>query len=265
MADSNKPDDTRPTRADADDVADAMIGVDTRIFRTIWDTVVHTPRVLQAAYDGDRECYIPILRLFLVLFGMQFAIMAFIGVPTAITTEMFVQESTTDGRDVQLWLESEGLDREAVDQSLERAASLTITLLTVLAALPYLLIFKAYRPKRSFYGHLLTYLLTTNVSYLVMLPVFALSIFGDFFTWYMISMFVGLSAYFVATARVFSTHYARTVSGVVFKTLGVVLLMPFTFLIVGLGQFAVAEFTLRVFHDTSFIDLFRTAAELQSS
>lgn len=264
MADSNKPDDTRPTRADADDVADAMIGVDTRIFRTIWDTLIHTPRVLQAAYEGDRERYIPIIRLFLVLFGLQFAIMAFVGVPTAMTTEMFVEQSASGGQDVQLWLEREGLDQAEVDQNLERAASLTITLLTVLSALPYLLIFKAYRPKRSFYGHLLTYLLTTNVSYIVMLPLSALAIFGDFMTWYVISMIIGIIAYFVATARVFSTHYARTVSGVVFKTLGVILLLPVTFLIVGLGQFAVAELTLQIFHDASFIDLFRTSLELQT-
>jgi hypothetical protein len=265
MADSNRPDDTRPTRADADDVADAVIGVDTRIFRTIWDTVVHTPRVLQAAYEGDRERYIPIIRMFLVLFGMQFAIMAFVGVPTAMTTEMFMGQSAESEREVLTWLENEGLDQATVDQSLERAASLTITLLTVLAALPYLLVFKAYRPKRSFYGHLLTYLLTTNASYLIMLPIFAMAVFGNFVLWYTISMVVGLTAYFVATARVFSTHYAQTVSGVVFKTLGVLALMPLTFIIVGLGQFAVAELTLRIFHDTSFVDLFRTAAELQSS
>ena len=265
MADSNRPDDTRPTRADADDVADAMIGVDTRIFRTIWDTVVHTPRVLQAAYDGDRERYIPIIRLFLVLFGLQFAIMAFVGVPSAMTTDMFIGQSAESEREVLTWLENEGLDRAAVDQSLERAASLTTTLLTVLAALPYLLVFKAYRPSRSFYGHLLTYLLTTNVSYLIMLPILALAVFGNFFFWYMISMAVGLTMYFVATARVFATHYARTAVGVFFKTLGIFLLLPLTILIVGLGQFAVAELTLRIFHDTSFVDLFRTAAELQSS
>lgn len=265
MADSNRPDDTRPTRADADDIADAVIGVDTRIFRTIWDTVVHTPRVLQAAYEGDRERYIPIIRMFLVLFGMQFAIMAFVGVPTAITTQIFMTQGPEASQDVLTWLEREGLDQAAVDQSLERAASLTITLLTVLAALPYLLVFKAYRPKRSFYGHLMTYLLTTNASYLVMLPILALSVFGDFFTWYMVSMVVGLTVYFVATARVFSTHYATTIPGVVFKTLGIVLLLPLTILIVGLGQYVIAELTLRIFHDASLLDLFRTAAELQSS
>lgn len=265
MADSNRPDDTRPTRADADDVADAVIGVDTRILTTIWDTIVHTPRVLQAAYEGDRERYIPIIRIFLVLFGLQFAIMAFIGVPTAVTTEMLATESTTGGQEVTVWLEREGLDQAEVDQNLERAASLSITLLTVTAALPFVLLFKLYRARRSFYGHALTYLLTTNVSYLLMLPLIAMSIFGDFLFWYWISMGTGITAYLVATVRVFRSHYADTWAGVFWKTVGVVFLLPVTFAIIVIGQFVVADLTLRFFHDTSLIDLFAVAAELQRS
>lgn len=265
MADSNRPDDTRPTRADADDVADAIVGFDTRILTTIWDTLVHTPRVLQAAYDGNRERYIPIVRMFLVLFGLQFAVMAFIGVPTAPTTEAFATYSEDAAADVNAWLEGEGLDQAEVDRDLERAASLTITLLTFLGALPYILLFKAYRPKRSFYGHVLAYLVTTNASYLVMLPLMALSVFGNFLFWYYVAFISGLVYYYAVTARVFATHYASSIAGVIFKTLGVLALLPLTLIVVGIGQYVVAELVLRIFHDTSFADLFRYSAEIPTS
>ncbi|MEN0652517.1 MULTISPECIES: hypothetical protein [Hyphobacterium] len=260
MADSNKPDDTRPTRADADDVAEAMIGFDTRIVRTVWDTIIHTPRVLQAAYAGDRDLYIPIIRIFLILFGMQFAVMAFVGVPVSLTTESFATTPEAAAR-LDAWLAAEGLDRAAVDQTLERAASLSITALILLSSLPYILLMKAYRPSRSFYGHVLAYLLTTNVSYIIMLPILALAVFGNFLFWYLVSTTIGLLTYFAATARIFASHYATTVAGVIFKTLGVVLLLPLSFIIVGTGQFLVAEFALQTFHDTTFLDLMTTSLE----
>tara|TARA_R110002072_G_scaffold72335_15_gene172952 strand:- start:201 stop:986 length:786 start_codon:yes stop_codon:yes gene_type:complete len=260
MSETIPPQDTRPTRADADDVADAVIGVDTRIFTTLWDTLIHTPRVLQAAFDGDRDRYVPILRLFLILFGLQFAVVAFIGLPQAMTPQQFT--TPEDQVVLDAWLN--GLDIDTINLTLERAANLSNTALVFFASLPYLLLMKLYRPKRSFFGHLLAYLLATNASYIVMLPLMLPGAFGEFWVWYVISVSLGLLVYFVALARLLYVHYTSKVWLVSVQMLGLILLLPITFLLVGISQFFVAELVLQVFHDRSFIELFIQMAEAQT-
>lgn len=257
MTTPDMPDDTRPSRADADDVADAMIGVDTRILTTIWDTLIHTPRVLQAAFEGDRSRHVPILRLFLVLFGLQFAVIAFVGVPQALTLDQFITEQ--DAAVLDSWLD--GLDEAAVNQTLERAASVTNTIIIFIASLPYLLLLKLYRPQRSFFGHLLAYLLATNASYLIMLPLILPGAASDFMTWYLISVVVGLLVYFIALGRILYAHYTRKAWLLTVQMLGMILLLPITFLLVGLAQFGVAELVTQAFHDRSFLELLTLAAE----
>lgn len=260
MSESIPPQDTRPSRADADDVADAVVGVDTRIFRTVWDTLIHTPRVLQAAFDGDRERYVPILRLFLILFGLQFAVVAFIGLPQALTLDQFFDADDTDV--INLWLA--GLSAEDINTTLERASSLSNSLIVFLSSLPYVLLLKLYRPKRSFFGHMLAYLLATNASYLIMLPLILPAAFGSFVFWYIVSMTLALLFFFVVMARILHAHYTQNIGLISLQILGMLVLLPVTFLIVGVAQFGVAELVLRIFHDRSFIELFILTAEAQT-
>ncbi|MEE2567275.1 hypothetical protein [Hyphobacterium marinum] len=260
MSETIPPQDTRPSRADADDVADAVIGVDTRIFRTVWDTLVHTPRVLQAAFEGDRERYVPILRLFLILFGLQFAVVAFIGLPQSMSLDQFVRPGDTDV--LNNWLGGQTAD--AVNLTLERAAGLTNTILVFLSSLPYLLLLKLYRPSRSFFGHALAYLLATNVSYLVMLPLMLPAALGNFIFWYVLSFSVGLSVFYVAAGRILYSHYSQKAWVVALQVLGMLLLLPITLLLVILGQLGTAELVMRVFHDLSYFELFFQLAEAQA-
>ncbi len=261
MSETIPPDDSRPSRADADDVAEAAVGVDTRIFITIWDTLIHTPRVLQAAFDGDRERYIPILRLFLILFGLQFAIVAFIGLPQAMTLDQFTEPDNADT--MTAWLA--GLDYDAVNQTLERTANLSNTALVFLGSLPYLLLLKLYRPKRSFFGHLLGYLLVTNASYLVMLPLLLPGAFGEFWLWYIVSMVIGILVYFIAFGRILYAHYTSNGWLVALQLLGMVMLLPVTLILVAVSQFALAELAVQIFHDRSFLQLFALTAEARNS
>jgi len=261
MSETIPPDDSRPSRADADDVAEAAVGVDTRIFITIWDTLIHTPRVLQAAFDGDRERYIPILRLFLILFGLQFAIVAFIGLPQAMTLDQFAEPDNADT--MTAWLA--GLDYDAVNQTLERTANLSNTALVFLGSLPYLLLLKLYRPKRSFFGHLLGYLLVTNASYLVMLPLLLPGAFGEFWLWYIVSMVIGILVYFIAFGRILYAHYTSNGWLVALQLLGMVMLLPVTLILVAVSQFALAELAVQIFHDRSFLQLFALTAEARNS
>lgn len=260
MSETIPPQDTRPSRADADDVADAVIGVDTRIFRTVWDTLIHTPRVLQAAFDGDRERYVPILRFFLILFGLQFAIISFMGIPQAFTLDQFTEAGETET--LNAWLN--GLDANTVNLTLERTANLSNTLLVFLGSLPYLLMLKLYRPSRSFFGHMLAYLLATNASYLIMLPGILPGAMGNFVFWYMLSFGLALLVFFIALGRILHRHYTQKAGILTLQMIGLVLLLPVTFTLVVMSQFGVVELAARIFHDRSYFELFTMIAEAQA-
>ena len=260
MAQKIPPDDTRPSRADADDVADAVVGVDTRIFTTIWDTVIHTPRVLQAAFDGDRDRYVPILRLFLILFGLQFALVAFMGIPSTLTLEQFDTEAARPV--LEAWLN--GQDAAAINLTLERTANLTNTIFYFIASLPYILLLKLYRPSRSYFGHLLAYLLATNASYLILLPLMAPGILGAFVIWYMIAMVTSLTVFFIAMGRVLHSHYTQKAWLLTLQLAGMIVLLPITLIIMIAAQFGTAELVVRLVHDRSFMEFFLAAAEANS-
>ncbi|GJL98187.1 MAG: hypothetical protein DHS20C06_20040 [Hyphobacterium sp.] len=258
-----KPDgveDARPSRADMEDVADAAIGVDTRIFRTLWDTLVHTPRVLEAAYSGDRARYVPIIRLFLVLFGLQFAIMAFLDIPIGMSVEsLATSEATTIG--VERWLAEAGTTRDAVNATLQTANGWTITLLSFLSSLPFLLIMKLYKLKRSFFGHALAYLVATNAAYIVILPFMLLGTIGYTLILFGLSFGLSMVMFYVALARIFARFYSQNPVVVTLQTGGLVLMLPVTLIIMVIGQFLIADLALNWAHDMSIFRLFALAAE----
>jgi len=261
MSNPHEEHDARASRADVDDVADAAIGVDTRIFRTLWDTLVHTPRILEAAYSGDREKYVPIIRLFLVLIGLQFAIMAFLKIPIGLSVDGLVTSETTMLA-VERWLADAGRTREAVDQTLQSANGWTITVLSFLSSLPFLLIMKLYKMKRSFFGHALAYLAATNAAYIVILPFMLLGAFGLTMTLLLGSLVVSMIVFYIALARIFARFYSQKPLIVALQTGGLVLMLPVTLLIMSIGQLFVAHLALNWAHDMSIFQLFLLSAEI---
>ena len=260
MSDPNGTDDARPSRADVDDVADAAIGVDTRIFRTLWDTLLFTPRVVEAAYAGDRDTYVPIIRLFLVLFGLQFAAMAFLGLPIGLTLEQ-METSPESAEAVRLWLSQNDVSRDAIAQTLERIAQLTTTPMTFLGTLPFMLLLKAYKPSRSFFGHLLAYLAATNSSYLLLFPFFVLAFFGPVDLMFWSGMAISFAWYFIAMARLLYRFYSRNLFVVALQTFGLILMTPVMFIIITVVMFVTIDIGLRLAHDMSIFELFMISAQ----
>ena len=255
MSNPHEEHDARASRADVDDVADAAIGVDTRIFRTLWDTFIHTPRVVEAAFAGDRDKYVPIIRLFLVLFGALFAIMAFAGLPIGMSLESLeTAPDTTEA--IRVWLEQGGQTRESVDLTLERLSQLTTTPIMFLGTLPFLLLLKLYRPSRSLFGHLLAFLAATNSSYLVLFPFFIPMLFGYVEITFLLGMAVSLVWYFGITARLLHRFYTSKAWVVALYTGGLILAFPVMIILTVIAQYGLAEFALRTFHDLSIFDLF---------
>lgn len=266
----NDEQDARPSRADVDDVADAAIGVDTRIFTTIKDTLLHTPRVVEAAYAGQREKYVPIIRLFLVLFGLHFAMVALFDIPVGMSLDAIARSDDDAALAIEAWLAESGQSYEAVNTTLQNAAGLTTTVLAFLSSLPFVLLLKAYRPSRSFFGHVLAYLAPMNSSYLVMFLLMGmvalaglLPAVGDetqivlFF-----AAFAGsIIWYFVSTAWVLSRFYGRSALAVTLQVAGLVIMVVPMFIIMMIGQYGIAEIVLQNTYDMSFIDLFRISVE----
>lgn len=270
MTGPHKPDDTRPSRADVDDVADAAIGVDTRIFTTIRDTFLHTPRVLEAAYAGKRDRYVPIIRLFLVLFGLQFAVIAFFDIPAGFSLDALARSSDDAALAIDAWLADAGQSYEAVNTSLQNAAGLTTTLLVFLSSLPFVLLLKAYRPSRSFFGHVLAYLAPVNASFLALFLLMAIVALTGLlpgvgeeteFTLYFWAFVGSMIWYFVSAAWVLARFYGRSALAVTLQVAGLVFMVIPMFIIMMIGQYGIAEIVLQNTYDMSVIDLFRISAE----
>lgn len=270
MTNPNEEQDARPSRADVDDVADAAIGVDTRIFTTIRDTFLYTPRVLEAAYAGEREKYVPIIRLFLVLFGLQFAVMAFFDIPAGFSLDALARSSDDAALTIDVWLAESGQSYEAVNTSLQNAAGLTTTLLVFLSSLPFVLLLKAYRPSRSFFGHVLAYLAPVNASFLALFLLMAIvALIGLLpgigeeteFTLYFWAFVGSLIWYFVSAVWVLLRFYGRSALSVTLQVTGLVFMVIPMFIIMMIGQYGIAELVLQNTYDMSVIDLFRISAE----
>ncbi|MEE2527104.1 hypothetical protein V0U79_12060 [Hyphobacterium sp. HN65] len=284
MSDPDKPEDVRPSRGDIDDVADAAIGVDTRIFQTIVDTFLHTPRVVAAAYAGDRHTYVPIIRLFLVLFGLQFALMAFANLPVGLTLASLERSGETS-ENIAAWLEAgpqcqaqlAPLDPQAesyaaaradvlqscrtdVESTLQTLASYTSAPLVFISTLPFLILLKLFAWRRSVFGHLLAYLAATNASYLLVLPFYAAAIFIPSPALLWSGMAVSTFWYFVAMARLLYRFYSQNRTVVAFQLLAQLAMVPVIFLIVSIAQLVFVHLALGAFHDLSILELMATNA-----
>lgn len=261
MSDPNKPDDVRPSKSDVDDIADASIGVDTRIFRTLWDTLIHTPRVVEAAYAGERDRYVPIIRLFLVLFGLQFAIMALLDLPVGLSLETFANDDEMR-EGIRLWLAEAGESYEAVEGTMRSVSGWSVTIVTFLSSLPYLFLLKLYKWRRSLFGHVLAYLAATNAAYIVMLPLMLLGMIGPLQALFWGAFTLSMAVYFIAAARILYRFYSQNVVVVALQTLGLIVLLPLTFLIMSMALLFIIDFALQQAHDMSIWRMFALGAQV---
>ncbi len=225
---------------------------------------------MEAAFAGDREKYVPIIRLFLVLFGLQFAVIAFFDIPAGLSLDALARSSGDAALAIEAWLAESGQNYEAVNTSLQNAAGLTTTLLVFLSSLPFVLLLKAYRPSRSFFGHVLAYLAPVNASFLALFLLMAIVALISFLpgigeeteiALYIWSFAGSMIWYFVSTAWVLARFYGRSALAVTLQVAGLVIMLIPMLVIMTIGQYGIAEIVLQNTYDISIIDLFRIFVE----
>ncbi len=234
-----------------DSISVAAFDVDARIFRTLWHSIVRTPKVALAAIQGDYSRYISPIRVLVALLGLQFAAAAIFGAPTSVTIESL--SANMDPARLVDWLN--GHDAASIDRAIEDSMSLMLWPIMIVSSLPYLILLKLYRPSLTLWTHLCLYLVPTNAStliFILMLPavLFAESMVG-------IALMAMLAAYFILTGWLIARFYSRSILGTVMRIGGLILLSPLTFIISAASQFLAASWILDNQFGLSLLDLFQ--------
>ncbi|MHA6288327.1 hypothetical protein [Maricaulis sp. CAU 1757] len=245
-------------RRDAlDGVTLAAFDVDMRIFRTMWHSLVHTPRVALAAIQGDFTTYLSPVRVFVALFSFQFLIAALFGMPLTMGLEHLTNDVASD--ETAAWLAG-GLDADgnipdadAVNTTLENWNSILIWPLTVLASLPFLLLLKLYKPSLPFWAHVQMYLVPSNASYVLLIALMPLALLDLGFL--ALGLALSLLLYLVVLGRLIGRFYSRTRLGATLRLLGLILLLPVTLAISTAGQFITTHLILENQYGLSMIGL----------
>ena len=262
----NDPDelDRKLGRDDVEETIVASVGIGTRGWRSIWHSLVHTPRVVEAAIIGDRSDYISPIAVFFPLFGLQFLVAALFGAPTSPNLDMLLQQGVEPSV-IQGWLDgaSSPVSVEALNQRIDRFYSLSMWPLIVVSFLPYLVLLKLYRLRRSLFAHTLTYLVTVNAMLLVQTVALPVSLLGSD-VGSLILLSISLLVYFVATARALSAHYARHWWSLTLMIVGIVFVAIISLILITIANFVVADFAVRPF-GLSFFELMTIAYDTDPS
>lgn len=232
-----------------DSISVAAFDVDARIFRTLWHSVFRTDRVAMHALEGRFSDYLAPIRVFVALFGFQFAVAALFGAPVALTLDAMTSEFSAE--QVEAWLltgSPQPLSAGVIDPVLSRWSAIIMWPVSVASTLPYLIALKLYRPSLSWWGHLQLYLIPANGSFIALiafLPTYPL--FQDqavLLT--LISTSLGMVIYFVLTARILAKFYARTALGIIARLSGLIALLPVTLTIILVLQFLLTAWLLDI-------------------
>ncbi|WP_417482591.1 hypothetical protein [Maricaulis sp.] len=235
-----------------DSISVAAFDVDSRIFRTLWHSIIHAPDVALAAIKGDYTRYISPIRVLIALFGVQFAVAAIFGSPMTPSVDTLAPEAGPER--MAAWLN--GQDPAAVDRALETGVSLMIWPMTILSSLPFLILLKLYRPSLKFWTHLCVFLVPTNAStivFILLLPALTLSDSVIF-----IAMSAMLAVYFVLTGRLIARFYSRSALGTALRIGGLILALPFTIIISGACQILAVSWILDSQFGLSLLGLFQS-------
>ncbi|WP_300527889.1 DUF3667 domain-containing protein [Maricaulis sp.] len=230
-----------------DSVTIAAFDVDSRIFRTMWHSLIRPNDVARSALSADYSRYLSPIRVFVALFSFQFAVAALFGAPIDFSFEAMMMGVPPDAGEA--WLATgtpQPLSAREIDPALMGLMGALLWPITVVSSLPYLCMLKLYRPSVSWWGHVLLYLVPVNGSFLMMigfLPLFPLfqdhanALFG-------LSTTLALVLYFILAGRVLAGFYARSSLGVTMRVIGLIAMLPITLLITMVMQMVAAFWLL---------------------
>ena len=250
------------TKAKPNDILDsvsiAAFDLDGRIFRTLWHSLTRTPDVALAGAKGDFSEYLSPIRVFVALFSFQFVVASLFGTPLAGSLDQLTVAIEPDI--VEAWLATgqnasgEVPTHAEVNQTIESWGAMLLWPLTVITSLPYLLLLKLYRPGVPLWGHLQFFLTATNASFVVMIATIPLLLLG--LGWFSLGLGLAMIVYYFCIGRIIVRFYSHSAGGVALRLLGLILLMPVTLLMTGIGQIVGTAFTLDVNYDLSLIRLY---------
>lgn len=153
------------------ELADAAgVGLERRILVTLRDTLLSPGRAAQAAFDRS-ETHVSQLKLFFVLGGLMLSAAALFGAPLILNIETMAYEGGEDS--ALAYIAAHGADPEALDAALSRWLGVLIWPIIVLSSSCFVLALKLMRPSLSWWGHILIYLVATNATSLVSIPLMA--------------------------------------------------------------------------------------------
>lgn len=237
---------------EAEDLMEAVFGVTLRSARTMWGSLVQTPRVARAALLGDQSIYFSPLRVFLFLFGLHLAIASLIGAPSSPLLENWLPQSSLP--DAHQWAEAAGADWAAMNDSIARWYGFALWPIFILCSLPYILLLKAYRPHTTLWGHTLVYIITNIAMFVAMFLVTPLMLVSA--EAYAVGSLATFLVFFVAAGRLIAALYAKTALGAGLKIAGLILLTPPLIVLMGGLQIALVYFALDIEHGVNFLEIF---------
>tara|TARA_Y100001933_G_scaffold259698_1_gene310167 strand:+ start:454 stop:1269 length:816 start_codon:yes stop_codon:yes gene_type:complete len=240
-----------------DSVSIAAFDLDGRIFRTLWHSLTRTPDVALAGAKGDFSRYLSPIRVFVALFSFQFVVASLFGTPLAGSLDQLTVSLEPEA--VEAWLATgrsatgEIPTAAEVNQTIESWGAMLLWPITIVTALPYLLL-KLYRPGVPLWGHVQFFLTATNASFVVMIATIPLLLLG--LGWFSLGIGFAMIVYYFCTGRIIVRFYSHSAGGAALRLLGLFLIMPVTLLMTGIGQILGTSLTLDMNYDLSLVQLY---------
>ena len=147
----------------------AGVGIERRILHTLSDTLLRPGRAARAAFDRS-ETHVSQLKLFVALGGLMLSAAALFGAPLILNLDMIAGGDTQAAR---AYVTANGVAPETLDAALNRWLGVLIWPIMVLSSLCFVVALKLMRPSISWWGHVLIYLVATNATSLVSIPLMA--------------------------------------------------------------------------------------------
>lgn len=250
MSDDTKKPAQGPAGPKLTELADAAgVGIERRIVVTLRDTLLWPGRAAQAAFDRA-ETHISQLKLFFALGGLMLSAAALFGAPLVLDLQTLASEGGEAS--ALAYITDNGGDPEALNTALNRWLGVLIWPIIVLSSSCFVVALKLMRPSLSWWGHILIYLVATNATSLVSIPLMAARLHS-----LEVFMFLQMLAYLVFYAhllRLGASMLELRVPGLA----GLLIMMLFVTipagLIAGFLQFGVAAIIFDL-HGLSMIEM----------
>ncbi len=228
------PVDPGPKGPQLDEMLDSLMGWNRNFIRTLKDGLIHPERVAGAVLQQQPDRYASPIRLLIFLMGVYMTLTVFMMGPDVQGIQTF---SGGSPEALDAWLSQQGTSLDKVNEVWAFWVQILIWPITVVASLPFALLFKAYAPQRTLYGAVLVYATTVNAMTAAQIGLtLVLAIFLDNADSMAIGLILVLFLYYYITGRVLYAHYASTLWGTLLKLFSFVLLTPVTIVITVLLQ-----------------------------